>query len=84
MGGRPQAADCEGMMTEVAEWLARYLPPRQEPGDYTVQDGMRLSGFKSFAGARRWLDTIPELKRIDGAILLNGRRGSVWRPTGKR
>ena len=63
--------------------LEKHAPPKQQNGDYTVQDAMRVTGFKGSMSARRWLDTIPELKRIDGVILANGRLGSVWRPLEK-
>ena len=63
--------------------LEKYAPPKQMKGDYTVQDAMKVTGFKGTMSSRKWLDTIPELKRIDGVILASGRLGSVWRPLEK-
>lgn len=63
--------------------LTKYLPERQQEGDYTVRDAMKLTGYKSTAAASEWLDSIPELKRIDSAVLLNGRKGCIWRPVKK-
>ena len=60
--------------------LLKYAPVHQQGGDVTVQDAMNVTGYKSTSAAQAWLDTIPELKRIEGAILANGRRGCIWRP----
>lgn len=59
--------------------LQKHLPDRQKKDDITLQDAMKVTGFKSMAAARKWLNGIVELKRVDHVILASGKWGSVWR-----
>jgi hypothetical protein len=71
------------MEEAVKNWLERYAPQRQEPEDITL--AMACAEWNvGRTMAARMLSEIPELTRVEDVLLLNGKRGSVWRPVDTR
>jgi hypothetical protein len=66
----------------LAEDLARYLaPPAPEPGDLTVAEFVRLSGYSVPQAARKLKDMVEDGIMVELDVLFPGtkRRGHVYR-----
>jgi DNA-binding IclR family transcriptional regulator len=67
---------------EIAADLARYLaPPAPEPGDLTVAEFVRLSGYSVPQAARKLKDMVEDGIMVELDVLFPGtkRRGHVYR-----